>query len=158
MEYPDFTLFNIYFPNGQMSQERLDYKLAFYDQILDYFIALTDEGKNLIVMGDVNTAHQPIDLKNPRENEDRSGFLPVERAWIDKLLNSGFTDTFRLFNQEGGQYTWWTYRFRAREKNIGWRIDYFFVNTAFVPRIRNSTIMSQIYGSDHCPIALQVQI
>ncbi|MCK4835707.1 MAG: exodeoxyribonuclease III [Candidatus Aminicenantes bacterium] len=158
MDYPDFTLFNIYFPNGQMSEERLRYKLTFYDEILNYFNGLKEKGKNLIIMGDVNTAHKPIDLKNPDANKDRSGFLPVERAWIDKLIDCGYTDTFRLFNQEGEQYTWWTYRFRAREKNIGWRIDYFFVNNSFAPQVRASTILSHIYGSDHCPIGLKINI
>jgi exodeoxyribonuclease-3 len=158
MVYPDFHLFNIYFPNGQMSDERLRYKLDFYEQILAYFNRLKDQGKNLIIMGDVNTAHRPIDLKNPEANEDRSGFLPVERAWIDKLISCGFRDTFRLFNQEPEQYTWWTYRFSAREKNIGWRIDYFFVNEDFISRVRKSTIMSNIYGSDHCPICLDISL
>lgn len=158
MEYRDFTLFNIYFPNGQMSDERLRYKLEFYDVSLAYFNALKKLGKNLIIMGDYNTAHKEIDLKNPKANEDRSGFLPIERAWIDKLISCGFIDTFRIFNQEPGQYTWWTYRFRAREKNIGWRIDYFFVNNAFVPHVQSSTIMSHIYGSDHCPIRLTISL
>lgn len=158
MEYPDFHLFNIYFPNGQMNEDRLRYKLDFYDQSLAYFNRLQDQGRNLVIMGDLNTAHRPVDLKNPEANEDRSGFLPVERAWIDRLIASGYRDTFRLFNQEPGQYTWWTYRFRAREKNIGWRIDYFFVNEALVPRVRESTIMSHVFGSDHCPIGLSITL
>lgn len=158
LEYDAFTVFNIYFPNGQMSEERLQYKLKFYDESLKYFNRLKDSGKNLIIMGDYNTAHKPIDLKNPKNNEDRSGFLPIERAWIDKLIASGYQDTFRLFNQEPEQYTWWTYRFRAREKNIGWRIDYFFVNENLVDNITDSFILSGIYGSDHCPIGLKINI
>ncbi len=158
LEYETFTVFNIYFPNGQMSEERLQYKLKFYDESLKYFNRLKNSGKNLIIMGDYNTAHKPIDLKNPKNNEDRSGFLPIERAWIDKLIASGYQDTFRLFNKEPEQYTWWTYRFRAREKNIGWRIDYFFVNDNLVDRIADSYILSGVYGSDHCPIGLKINI
>lgn len=158
MEYESFTLFNIYFPNGQMSEERLQYKLTFYDKCLEYFNRIKDSGKDLVIMGDINTAHKSVDLKNPKENEDRSGFLPIERAWIDKLLESGYQDTFRLFNQEPEQYTWWTYRFRAREKNIGWRIDYFIVNDNLVDRIVDSYILSDIFGSDHCPIGLKIKI
>lgn len=158
MEYPEFTLFNIYFPNGQMSEERLQYKLKFYDDCLEYFNSLKDKGKKLIITGDFNTAHKEIDLKNPKSNEDRSGFLPIERAWIDKLISCGYVDTFRMFNNEPDQYTWWTYRFRAREKNVGWRIDYFFVTENFTGHIIDSYIMSNIYGSDHCPIGLRLKI
>jgi exodeoxyribonuclease-3 len=158
IEYKNFTLFNIYFPNGQMSEERLQYKLAFYDESLKYFINLRDRGKKLIIMGDYNTAHQEIDLKNPKSNEDRSGFLPIERAWIDRLISCGFIDTFRMFNHEPDQYTWWTYRFKARKKNIGWRIDYFFISENLKKNVVESTILSQVHGSDHCPIRLIIQI
>jgi len=158
MTYPEFTLFNIYFPNGQMSDERLQYKLKFYDHCLEYFNTLVEKGKKLIITGDFNTAHKEIDLKNPKSNEERSGFLPIERAWIDKLIGSGFVDTFRMFNKEPDQYTWWTYRFRAREKNVGWRIDYFFVSENLTGQIVDSYIMSNIYGSDHCPIGLKIKV
>jgi exodeoxyribonuclease-3 len=158
LEYPPFTLFNVYFPNGQMSEERLQYKLAFYDEILTYFNSLRKGGRRLVICGDVNTAHRPIDLKRPKENEDRSGFLPIERAWIDKLLASGYVDTLRMFNQEPDQYTWWTYRMRAREKNVGWRIDYFFVSDDLQKHVVDATILSDIYGSDHCPIGLTLKI
>jgi exodeoxyribonuclease-3 len=158
MEYPEFTLFNIYFPNGQMSEERLRYKLKFYDDCLDYFNSLKEKGKNLIIMGDYNTAHKKIDLKNPKSNEDRSGFLPIERAWIDKFISNGYVDTFRVFNKEPEQYTWWTYRSGARERNVGWRIDYFFVTENFAEHVVDSYIMSNIYGSDHCPIGLKIII
>lgn len=158
MAYPEFTLFNVYFPNGQMSDERLQYKLEFYDESLEYFNRLQDEGKKLVIMGDFNTAHKEIDLKNPKSNEDRSGFLPIERAWIDKLISCGYVDTFRMFNREPEQYTWWTYRFKAREKNVGWRIDYFFVTENFTDKIVDSYIMSGIYGSDHCPIGLKIKL
>jgi len=157
LEYPEFTLFNIYFPNGQMNDDRLQYKLDFYDCCLDYFNHLKDQGKNLVIMGDYNTAHKPIDLKHPKSNEDRSGFLPIEREWIDKFIANGYVDTFREFNQEPDQYTWWSYRMNAREKNVGWRIDYFFVSENFMDKVQDSTILPQIYGSDHCPIALTLK-
>jgi len=156
MEYDAFTLFNIYFPNGQMSDERLQYKLNFYDECLVYLNRLRDGGKKLIIMGDFNTAHKEIDLKNPKSNETNSGFLPVERAWLDTLVASGYVDTFRQFNQDPGQYTWWTYRFKAREKNIGWRIDYFFVTENMMENVVDSYILSDVYGSDHCPIGLKI--
>ncbi|MCP4216222.1 MAG: exodeoxyribonuclease III, partial [bacterium] len=127
LDYDEFTLFNIYFPNGQKDDERLQYKLDFYDACLDYFNSLRDQGKKLVIMGDYNTAHKPIDLKNPKSNEKYSGFLPIERAWLDKFVESGYVDTFREFNKEPDHYTWWSYRMKAREKNVGWRIDYFFV-------------------------------
>lgn len=157
MQYDDFILFNIYFPNGQMGDERLQFKLDFYDECLDYFNRLKEAGKKLIIMGDYNTAHKEIDLKNPKSNEKNSGFLPVERAWLDKLVASGYVDTFRRFNKEADQYTWWSYRFRAREKNVGWRIDYFFVSENMVEHVEDSYILSGIYGSDHCPIGLKVK-
>ena len=158
LEYPEFTLFNIYFPNGQMSEERLQYKLEFYDKSLEYFNSLKEKGKKLIIMGDFNTAHKEIDLKNPKSNEDRSGFLPIERAWIDKLISCGYVDTFRMFNREPDQYTWWTYRFKAREKNVGWRIDYFFISGNLTGNIADSYIMPEIFGSDHCPIGLKIEV
>jgi len=158
MEYKNFVLFNIYFPNGQMSEERLQYKLEFYEESLKYFNTLRNKGKKLIISGDFNTAHKEIDLKNPKSNEDRSGFLPVERFWMDKLVSSGFVDTFRMFNEKPDQYTWWTYRFKAREKNIGWRIDYFFVSDNLVNNVVESTILPEVQGSDHCPIRLKIKI
>lgn len=158
MEYEAFTLFNIYFPNGQMSDERLQYKLKFYDECLLYFNGLKQAGKKLIIMGDFNTAHKEIDLKNPKSNENNSGFLPVERAWLDKLTASGYVDTFRQFNREPEQYTWWSYRFRAREKNVGWRIDYFFVSENMMENVVDSYILADVHGSDHCPIGLKIKI
>ncbi len=158
VEYEKFTLFNIYFPNGQMSEERLDYKLKFYDEALDYFESLRKNGKSLIITGDFNTAHREIDLANPKANENRSGFLPIEREWIDKFISHGYIDTFRYFHREPEQYTWWTYRFKAREKNIGWRIDYFFVSEDLIDYVEDSYILSKVYGSDHCPIVLKIKI
>jgi len=156
-KYEGFTLMNIYYPNGQMNEERLNYKLRFYDAFLDYADNLKNKGENLIIMGDFNTAHKEIDLKNPKENENYSGFLPVERAWIDKFISHGYVDTFREFHPEPEQYSWWTYRFKARERNIGWRIDYFFVNKEFMSRVKDSFILKEVMGSDHCPVGIYLE-
>ncbi|MFP4392834.1 MAG: exodeoxyribonuclease III [Desulfohalobiaceae bacterium] len=157
MEYEQFYLFNVYFPNGQMSQERLDYKMRYYDVFLEYAQKLRRR-KPIVVCGDFNTAHKEIDLKNPKANSDRSGFLPQERAWLDKFIDHGYLDTFRLFNQEPGNYTWWTYRFGARARNAGWRIDYFFVSQELRPYVKQAWIESEVYGSDHCPIGLKLDL
>lgn len=156
LEFEDFYLLNVYFPNGQMSEERLQYKLDYYDYFLDYAQELRTK-KPVVVCGDYNTAHKEIDLKNPKANSDRSGFLPIEREWIDKFIRHGFIDTFRMFNQEPGHYTWWTYRFNARAKNAGWRIDYFFVSEELKNKVQDSWIESKVMGSDHCPIGLILQ-
>lgn len=157
-EFDEFTLLNIYFPNGQMSDERLDYKLRFYDAILDYCNSEVEKGKRLIICGDYNTAHREIDLKNPKANEKYSGFLPVERAWIDKFIENGYIDTFRYFYPEKVEYTWWSYKFKAREKNIGWRIDYHFVSENFINRVKDVKILTDVMGSDHCPIMIEVEV
>lgn len=157
-DYDEFLLFNIYFPNGKMSEERLKYKLDFYEVFLDHVNHLRDQGNNIIVCGDLNTAHKEIDLARPNENSNISGFLPVERAWIDKFLDNGYVDTFRRFNSDSDQYTWWSYRTRARERNVGWRLDYFFVNEEFKDKVKSSYILSDVMGSDHCPIGLEIKI
>lgn len=157
-EYSSFVLFNIYYPNGKKDDERLSYKLEFYDTFLAYADNLKAEGKNIVVCGDFNTAHKEVDLAHPKENEKYSGFLPVERAWMDIFVDHGYIDTFRHFNKEPGQYSWWTYRANARERNIGWRIDYFFVNKEFLPNIKNAFIMQDVMGSDHCPVGLEIEI
>ncbi len=151
-----FTIFNIYYPNGQMDSDRLAYKLRFYDCFLDYADNLKKSGKNLIIMGDFNTAHREIDLKNPEENKDRSGFLPIEREWMDKFISHGYIDTFRTMNPGAATYSWWTYRFNARMKNIGWRIDYVFVNESFFPNVKESFILTDVMGSDHCPVGISI--
>jgi exodeoxyribonuclease-3 len=156
-EYPEFTLFNIYFPNGKASQERLDYKMAFYDVFLDHADALRRAGRKIVVCGDVNTAHNEIDIARPRENSKRSGFLPIERAWMDKFESRGYVDTFRHFNRDEVQYTWWDLKTGARARNVGWRIDYFYVSEDLLPSVAASTIMSDVMGSDHCPIALDLK-
>jgi len=156
-EFPNFTLFNIYFPNGKKNQERLDYKLDFYDTFLAYADNLKAEGKNIVVCGDFNTAHKEIDLARPKENEKISGFLPIERSWIDTFIDHGYVDIFREFNKEPNQYSWWSMRTRARERNIGWRIDYFFANKEFMPYVKKAFIMQDVMGSDHCPIGIEIK-
>jgi len=157
-EYSSFTLFNIYFPNGKKNKERLDYKMDFYDEFLNEIDDLKTKGKNIIACGDFNTAHKEVDIARPKENEKISGFLPIERAWIDKFIERGYVDTFRFFNKQPNQYTWWDLKSRARERNVGWRIDYFFTNKEFVPHVKKSFIMNDITGSDHCPIGIIIDL
>ncbi|UCF50645.1 MAG: exodeoxyribonuclease III [Thermoplasmatales archaeon] len=157
-EFPSFVLFNIYFPNGKKNQERLDYKLDFYDTFLAYADNLKAKGKNIVVCGDFNTAHMEIDLSRPKENEKVSGFLPIERAWIDTFIDHGYVDTFRHFNKEPDKYTWWDMKTRARERNVGWRIDYFFVNKEFLSSLKKAYILKDVMGSDHCPIEIEINI
>ena len=157
-EFSNFTLFNIYFPNGKKNQERLDFKLDFYDTFLGYADNLRSQGKNIVVCGDFNTAHKDIDLSRPKENEKVSGFLPVERAWIDTFIDHGYIDTFRYFNKEPNQYSWWDYKTKARERNVGWRIDYFFVNKEFISNVKKAYIMQDVMGSDHCPVGIDIEI
>ncbi len=158
LDFDDFSLINVYYPNGGMGDERLSYKLAFYDAFLDYVNDLRGRGFNLVICGDLNTAHKPIDLYHPKSNENVSGFLPIEREWVTKFLDNGYVDTFRMFNQEPYNYTWWSYRTKARDRNVGWRLDYFFVNEEFKDCVKSSTIMSDVMGSDHCPICLELEI
>ena len=152
--HPGFRLFNIYFPNGQRGKDRLDYKLDFYARLLDQCDALHAKGENLILTGDFNTARQPIDLKNPKQNEKNSGFMPEEREWVQKYLDHGFVDIYRHLYPERVQYTWWTYISNARARGVGWRIDYFLVSKALVSRIKDAVIRDEIMGSDHCPVEL----
>jgi len=154
--FPSFTLFNIYFPNGKKNQERLQYKLDFYDELLNHIDNLKDKKRNIIVCGDFNTAHKEIDLSRPKENEHISGFLPIERAWLDTLIDHGYVDTFRRYNKEPNQFTWWDLKTAARARNVGWRIDYFFVNEEFLPQVKNAFILQQVIGSDHCPVGIQI--
>jgi exodeoxyribonuclease-3 len=157
-DYKSFTLINIYYPNGKMSAERLQYKMDFYDAFLNYANDLVKKKKKLVICGDVNTAHKEIDIARPKENEKVSGFLPIEREWIDKFLNNGYHDTFRIFNQKPEQYTWWDMVTRARERNVGWRIDYFFVSENFKKNIKDAFIMPDVMGSDHCPIGIELEV
>lgn len=156
VDYGQFVLLNVYFPNGKSSAERLKYKMDFYDDFLVFADGIKDSGKNVIICGDVNTAHKEIDLARPKANESTSGFLPEERAWIDKLLEHGYVDTFRIFNQDPDQYTYWDMITRARDRNVGWRIDYFFVNEGFSSRLKTGFILADVLGSDHCPIGIEI--
>ncbi len=153
-EYKDFTLMNIYFPNGKQGSDRLKYKMDFYDAFLDYADSQKARGNKLVICGDYNTAHKEIDIARPKENEKVSGFLPMEREWMDKLLSHGYIDTFRHFSKEPNQYSWWDLKTRARERNVGWRIDYFFITENLLPALSGAFIMSEVMGSDHCPIGI----
>jgi exodeoxyribonuclease-3 len=156
-EFKEFILFNIYFPNGKASSERLQYKMDFYDAFLKHCKKLLKQGKRIVVCGDVNTAHEEIDLARPKENSQTSGFLPEEREWIDKFIAAGFIDTFRMFNNQPENYTWWDMITRARERNVGWRIDYFYASENLKNNIQSAAIHSSIMGSDHCPIELELK-
>jgi len=153
-EYSEFTLFNVYFPNGKKDAIRLKYKMDFYDTFFDFIEPMRQRGDRLIICGDFNTAHKEIDIARPKENEKISGFLPMERAWLDRLVEHGYIDTFRHFHLGPEQYTWWDLKTRARERNVGWRLDYFFVTENLLPLIREAFIMPEVMGSDHCPIGL----
>ena len=157
-EYPHFVLLNVYYPNGKMSQERLDYKMRFYDAFLEFVDGLTAGGQRLVICGDVNTAHREIDIARPKENAKISGFMPEERAWIDRFLAHGYVDTFRMFNDQPEQYSYWDIKSRARERNVGWRIDYFFVDEALRDRVRDAWIMPEVMGSDHCPVGIELDV
>jgi len=158
--FDNIAYFNVYFPNGQRNEERLEYKLAFYDRFLEHITNLKKEGKSIIVCGDVNTAHQPIDLARPKANEKISGFLPIEREWQNKLLEAGFIDTFRHVHGDEAidRYSWWSYRAGARTRNVGWRIDYFYVSDDLKDKIVDADILDQVMGSDHCPVKLVLEL
>jgi exodeoxyribonuclease-3 len=155
--HPGFRLFNVYFPSGQRGRERVDYKLEFYAKLLSVCERLHAGGENIVITGDFNTAHMPIDLKNPKQNQKTSGFLPEERAWVQKFLDHGFVDVYRHLYPDRVQYTWWTYLSGARQRGVGWRLDYFLVSNALVPRVRDVTIHDEVPGSDHCPVELVIQ-
>jgi exodeoxyribonuclease III len=154
LHYPDFTVINAYFPSGQRGLERVNYKLEFYAALLEICDDLHARGRHVVIGGDFNTAHRPIDLRFPTENKKTSGFLPEERAWVDRYLEQGFLDAFRVLYPERVQYTWWTYRLNARQRNIGWRLDYFLVSAGLMPRVRDVIVHEEIVGSDHCPVTL----
>ncbi|OGU17642.1 MAG: exodeoxyribonuclease III [Ignavibacteria bacterium GWB2_35_12] len=156
MHFKDFILFNVYFPKGYEDSERLNYKLEFYDVFFNYVEELNRKNKKIIITGDYNTAHHEIDLARPKENITVSGFMPIEREKLDWIETLGYVDTFRLFNKGAGHYTWWSQRGRARENNIGWRIDYFFVTKNVLPLVKDSYHKPDVLGSDHCPIILEL--
>lgn len=155
--YPGFLLYNVYFPNGKANKERLKYKLDFYHAFLEHVAGLRQRGERLVICGDYNTAHKEIDLARPKENSKESGFLPEEREWMDRLVAAGFVDAFRLFHAEGERYTWWDLKSRARERNVGWRIDYFFVSDNLRDAVVDADIHAEVEGSDHCPVSLTLR-
>ncbi len=157
LEYTDYFFINIYFPNSGDHLQRLDYKLHFNQELHTYLDQLRQQ-KPVVICGDYNVAHKEIDLKHPKNNVQHAGFTPEERAWMDTFLGSGYIDTFRMFHPEGGHYTWWSYRFNARAKNVGWRIDYFCVDRDHQHRVIAAEILSTIMGSDHCPVLLDYRV
>lgn len=155
-EYPEFYLVTVYVPNSQDGLKRLDYRMTWEDDFRAYLQAL-DQKKPVIVCGDMNVAHKEIDLKNPKTNRKNAGFTDEERAKMTELLDAGFVDTFRHFYPEvEGVYSWWSYRFKAREKNAGWRIDYFLVSERFIDRVKDARILIDVFGSDHCPVVIEL--
>jgi exodeoxyribonuclease-3 len=155
--FRDFTLISAYFPNSQDAGARLDYKLAFCAAIFKLCKKLSAAGRHFILCGDYNIAHTPLDIERPRENEGSAGYLPEERAWMDKFTGAGFVDTFRHFHPgEAGHYSWWSYRANARARNVGWRLDYHCVDPAFLPQVKSSIIRNEVEGSDHCPVEIEI--
>lgn len=158
LEFSEFTLINLYMPHGGRDKKNLTYKLEVYDRLFAYLRRFPSSifPKRLILLGDFNIAHQEIDLARPKQNQNNVMFTPEERKQIDRLLDLGFIDTFRVFHKEGGHYTWWPYLALARERNLGWRIDYTFVSRKLVPRLKEAFILPEIPGSDHCPVGIKV--
>lgn len=154
--FKDFTLFNIYFPNGGRDHSRVPFKLDFYAALLELCDEMHQNGEQVIICGDINTAHQEIDLKNHKTNHNTTGFLPEERAWITKYLEHGFKDAFRELYPDKEQYTWWTFIGNARSRNVGWRLDYFLVSEGLISRVQDVVIHDEVMGSDHCPVTLVI--
>jgi len=157
-KFDELTLLNVYFPNGKRDRGRLKYKLDFYEHFLEYVNDLRKRGEKVIWCGDVNTAHKEIDLARPKDNEDASGFLPIERKWIDKVIDNGWVDTFRLINGDSVMYSWWSMRSGARKRNVGWRIDYVFVDEKLKSKVKKAFMLDEVTGSDHCPIGIEIEI
>lgn len=158
LEFEDFFLINLYFPNSQRELKRLDYKLKFNQTVLDHVNKLKKNKKGIILCGDFNVAHKEIDLKNPKENRKNAGFSPQEREFFTELLEHGYIDTLREFDQSSEQYTWWTFRYNARARNIGWRIDYFVINQEFNERLKSAFILKDVLGSDHVPVGITLNV
>ena len=156
-EYDDFVFFNIYYPNGGAGNKRVPFKMKFYDAFLEKAESYRKKKKSVIVCGDVNTAHTEIDLARPKENAKNTGFLPEERAWVSKFIEHGYVDTFRHFTKDPGHYTWWDYYTGARARDVGWRIDYFFITPDLLPRLKKAFILKDVLGSDHCPVGIELK-
>lgn len=157
-KFKDFTLFNIYFPNGGRDLSRVDYKLDFYAKLLRKCNKLHKAGEKIIIMGDFNTAHEEIDLFHPKPNSKNTGFLPRERDWVSKFLKKGFVDAFRVINPDKVKYSWWSYRANARGNNVGWRIDYFLVSEGLMPKVKDVEYHNDVMGSDHCPVTIHLDL
>lgn len=158
-EYSNFILYNGYYPNGQHDLNRVPFKLEYSDATLEHALELKKKKKKPIILtGDFNTAHQAIDLARPKANEGNTGFLPIERAWLDKLISRGFIDIFRELEPNANNYTWWSYRAGARQKNIGWRIDYFFITPDLQDSVKTAYLQPDVMGSDHCPVVLELSV
>lgn len=157
LEFEKFFLFNVYFPNGGRGPERLAFKLEFYKRFLS-LVESYRKKKPIVVCGDVNTAHMEIDLARPKENVNVSGFMPIERKWVDAFVKAGYVDTFRMFNKDAGQYSWWDMKSGARARNVGWRIDYFFVSKELQKNVKNAWIDQAVMGSDHCPVGIELAV
>ncbi|MEI7999604.1 MAG: exodeoxyribonuclease III [Candidatus Omnitrophota bacterium] len=156
-DYGEFVFFNIYYPNGGAGNKRVPFKMEFYDTFLKKAESFRKKGRSLIICGDVNTAHTEIDLARPKENVKNTGFLPEERAWVTKFIEHGYVDTFRHFVKEGGHYSWWDYFTGARARDVGWRIDYFFVTQDLLSRLKKAFILKDVMGSDHCPVGIELK-
>lgn len=157
-EFKKFVLLNVYFPNGKASSERLNYKMEFYEAFLKHVEKLRKKGKKVIFCGDINTAHKPIDLARPKENEAISGFLPIEREWMDRMVAKGYIDSLREFHEEPDLYTWWSMRSGARSRNVGWRIDYVFICQELKKHLKDAYILPDVPGSDHCPTVIEINL
>lgn len=159
LHFDTFVLINCYFPNGGGAPERLEYKLKYYEAFLKYAEKCRKKGLEIVFCGDVNVAHTEIDIARPKENVNHVGFLPIERAWVDKVISKGYIDVYRYFNPEKiNVYTWWDMKSYARDRNIGWRIDYFFVSPSLIKKVKDIKIHDDIFGSDHCPIELSIDL
>jgi exodeoxyribonuclease-3 len=157
LKFPKFTLINSYFPNSQRDHARLPFKLKFCKKYFETVRALQSRGEHVVMCADWNIAHQEIDLRNPKSNQKNAGFLPEERAWMNQFLSAGYVDAFRQFEPGGNHYTWWSYRPGVREKNVGWRLDYFLANQEFKDRLKKAYHRPEIYGSDHCPVVIELK-
>lgn len=154
LQFPEFYLYNIYFPNGGQENRRVPFKLDFYAKLLEIYLEHRRNNENVIITGDFNTAHNEIDIARPKENEKNTGFLRIERDWIDKYIAHGMVDAYRELYPEKVEYTWWSMRLNARPRNVGWRLDYYMMNSEFLPRVKDVVVQGEIMGSDHCPVTL----
>ncbi len=157
-DFDDFSVMSVYMPSGSSSEERQSVKFEFMDFFMDYATQLRWKFPHLIISGDYNICHRPIDIHNPKSNANSSGFLPEEREWMEKLINSGFIDTFRHFNSEPHNYTWWSFRANSRAKNLGWRIDYHLATKELQTKLKRAAILPEARHSDHCPIVLEIEL